>query len=80
MRTGSFGLPPRFGHVHSDYLAPVVFLDGMPLLTEYGTYRYYVYTEGRLKDVLTEGHSGIRYDMFEQYSWRGTFDWGKQLL
>lgn len=75
MRSGKFGLPPKFGHAHSDFLAPVVCLDGTPILTECGTYKYNVHTESRLKDVLSQGHSGIRYDLFEQASWGGTFEW-----
>jgi len=75
MRAGHFGLPPKFGHTHGDFLAPVINLDGSPVLTECGTYKYNVHTERRLKDVLSQGHSGMRYDLFEQGFWRGTFDW-----
>jgi len=80
MRAGRFGLLPKFGHAHSDFLAPIVFLDGNPVLTECGTFQYNTYTEERLKDVLTEGHSGIRYDIFEQSSWGNTFQWNGQPL
>jgi len=75
MRAGKFGLPPKFGHAHSDFLAPIVHLDGTPILTECGTYKYNVLTESRLKDVLSQGHSGMRYDLFEQGFWGGTFEW-----
>jgi len=77
MRAGNYGLEPKFGHAHSDYLAPVVYLDGNAVLIERGTFKYNSYTEDRLSDVLTGGHSGIRYDVFEQNSWRGTFEWGR---
>jgi len=75
MRAGKFGLPPKFGHAHSDFLALGVQLNGTPILTECGTYKYNIHTESRLKDVLSQGHSGIRYDLFEQGSWCGTFEW-----
>ena len=80
MRAGIFGLPPNFGHSHSDFLSMIVNYCGQQVLTEAGTFRYNTQTEDRLSDVLTEGHSGIRYEMLEQSNWCGTFEWSETSL
>lgn len=76
LRGRGFGLAPDFAHAHADLLAPILWWDGEPVLTEAGVFRYNVDSEERMADVLSQGHSGVRYDLREPAIWRGTFAWG----
>ncbi len=77
LRAGEFGMGGAgySSHAHDDYLSPVLFLDGLPVLTDPGTFVYNGNREGRAKYRTAEAHNGIIFRSSTAPVQRMNFGW-----
>jgi len=75
---GPLGLPPLAAHGHAGALAFTMSIDGIPFLTDPGTYDYY--SESRWRDYFrsTAAHNTVRVDEQDQSAPAGRFLWKSQ--
>ena len=73
---GPFGMPAAPGHGHADCLSLELWLDGLPLIVDSGTYTY---SDERLRNAFrgTRAHNTIVVDGEDQTPVSGIFDAGR---
>ena len=61
LRAGAFGMGGNgaSSHAHDDFLSPIIYLDGRPVLVDPGTFVYNGDRENRTKYRMAEAHNGI---------------------
>ena len=79
LRAGEFGMggDGSSSHAHDDFLSPILFLDGLPVLTYAGTYVYNGNKKERSKYRGAEAHNGLLFGGATGAIQRMNFGWHK---
>lgn len=72
---GDLGLPPLFNHGHADALSVSLYLGGVPLLADPGTYRYNGVPDWREYFRGTRAHNTVCVDGMDQAVQETAFVW-----
>jgi hypothetical protein len=75
LRHGPLGMPPLFGHGHADALAVCLHGDGVPILTDTGTFTYTGDPQWRAYFRGTAAHNTVRVDGRDQARQDSPFKW-----
>ena len=79
VRCGEFGLSPNYSHGHSDLLCPVLWLGGVPVLVDSGTFTYNGDPQWRRYFRSAAAHNGLTIDEQDWAEQAGTFAWHNPL-
>jgi len=75
IRCGEFGLPPNFAHAHADFLSPILWLGGIPVFVDSGTFTYNGDPQMRRYFRSAQAHNVVTVDDEDYAVQAGTFAW-----
>jgi hypothetical protein len=75
---GPLGFAETAAHGHADALAVWLHIDGQPILSDFGTYRYFVDAGWRAWARGTAAHNTVEIDGRSQSEMTAQFNWGKR--